>query len=162
MMLPRREIAPAATAAPDYSHFLYAELWIEASGMPLSVMSALARLGVDGQREAFRLASLPRVAAGITLSKTIAELPDHPAAADIAGTAARLVKLLPDVHAAAGKTAAGGATERRGHFSSLRGWQLALIAALTAWLIYGAVTRPASGDGPPQSVQTSWSVPGAH
>jgi len=161
MMLPRREIAPAATVGPDYSHFLYAELWIEASGMPLSVVSALARLGVDGQRAAFRLANLPRAAAGITLSKMIAELPDHPAAADIAGTAARLVKLLPDVHAAAAKTAGAGATHRRGRLGSLRGWQLALIAVLAAWLIYGAVTRPASDDGSPRNVATSSSLPGA-
>jgi len=158
MMLPRREIAPAATGAPDYGHFLYAELWIEASGMPLSVMSALARLGVDGQREAFRLANLPRAAAGITLSQAIAKLPDHPAGTDVADTAARLVKLLPDMPAAAAETTAGSVTQRRGHL----GWQLALIAALTAWLIYGAVTRPASGDDPPQSVAISSSLPGAH
>ena len=150
MMMPRREIPPAETTLPDFNRFLYAEIWIEASGMPLSVVSALARLGLDAPREARRLATLRRAAAGLVLLKTIERLPDRPAAIDVAGTAARLVLLLPAAAVLAdGRAATADPARGRGVRNPLA-WQLALIVILTAWLVYSATSRPSDrGDAEP-------------
>jgi hypothetical protein len=64
--------------------------------MPLSVLSALARLDVDPWEEAARLAQLPRASAIERLVSLIAALPHGPAAHLDAGRAStRLIALLP-------------------------------------------------------------------
>ncbi len=64
--------------------------------MPLSVLSALARLDVDPWQEAAKLARLPGKAATEALASLIAALPDRPAGNLEPGTiAARLIALLP-------------------------------------------------------------------
>ncbi len=186
-MLPRRETPLSPSGAPDYTRFLYAEVWVEASGMPLSVVSALARLNLDASREALRLATLPRVAAGITLSKAITRLPNPPPAVDVAATAARLVLLLPDLppRDSNGRdsnqcdpnrrdltqpVAIAGSTLPRRVRSLLgwpRAWQLGLIVVLSAWLVYAVVDRSAGGSdagpndaGPPRSIAATTTAPG--
>lgn len=76
--------------------FLFADVGVEASGMSLSVLSTLARVGVDPWQEAGRLARLPRSAAVDALARIIASMPASlwplPDATEIA---ARLVALLP-------------------------------------------------------------------
>jgi hypothetical protein len=65
--------------------------------MPLSVLSALARLDVDPWEEAAKLAQLPRTSAIERLVSLIAALPHGPAAHLDAGRAsARLIALLPN------------------------------------------------------------------
>ena len=59
----------------DLNGFLFAEVGVEASGMRLSVLSTLARLGVDPWQEAGRLAKLPRAAAVDGLARMIAAMP---------------------------------------------------------------------------------------
>jgi len=80
----------------DLNRFLFAEIGVEASGMPLSVLSILARLDVDPWQEAGRLASLPRSAAIDILARMIATTPasswSYP---DSTSIASRLVGLLP-------------------------------------------------------------------
>lgn len=80
----------------DLNSFLFAEVGVEASGMPLSVLSAIARLGMDPWQEAQRLAKLPRTAAVDVLARMIAAMPASkwplPDAMAIAG---KLVALLP-------------------------------------------------------------------
>ena len=64
--------------------------------MPLSVLSALARLNIDPWLEAAELARLPRETATQRLASSIAALPDGPLAHLEHGTvAARLIALLP-------------------------------------------------------------------
>ncbi|HUZ63756.1 MAG TPA: hypothetical protein VMU82_08600 [Acetobacteraceae bacterium] len=93
----------------DLNGFLFADVGVEASGMTLSVLSALARLGMDPWQEAGRLAKLPRAAAVDGLARIIAAMPASLwPLADATAIAARLVALLP---------AGGGAPplpERRG------------------------------------------------
>ncbi len=76
--------------------FLFADIGVEGSGMPLSVISALAREGLDPWQEAGRLAGLPRAAATEGLARLIAGMPaslwplrDSTVIAD------RLIALLP-------------------------------------------------------------------
>jgi hypothetical protein len=89
--------ATAGTPAPlpvDLGKFLFAEAGVEAGGMSLTTLSALARLGLDPWDEAGRLARLPRQDAAGELARSLAELPGRPLP-DTAGIAARLVALLP-------------------------------------------------------------------
>ena len=80
----------------DLNGFLFAEVGVEASGMQLTVLSALARQGVDPWQEAGRLAKLPRAAAVDGLAQMIAAMPACPwSFADATAIAARLVNMLP-------------------------------------------------------------------
>jgi hypothetical protein len=60
---------------PDLDKFLFAEVGDETAGMPLSVISALARLGLDPWEEAGRLSSLHNGEAAEQLARLIAEVP---------------------------------------------------------------------------------------
>lgn len=86
----------ASLLGPEFDDFLFAPLGEERNGMPLSVLSALARLEVDPWQEAAKLARLPGATATERLASLIASLPDEPSTHRDPGTiAARLVALLP-------------------------------------------------------------------
>lgn len=80
----------------DLNDFLFATVGDEANGMPLSVLSALTRLGVDPWDEAAQLAALPKVRAAEALAPMIARLAIGRSlkAGDMA-VARRLAGLLP-------------------------------------------------------------------
>src|SRR6185437_6834745 len=59
----------------EFNEFLFAPVGEEEHG-PLTVLSALTRLGVDPWREAARLSDLPRAAAAQALAAIIAALPE--------------------------------------------------------------------------------------
>jgi len=80
----------------DLNDFLFAAVGDEANGMPLNVVSALTRLGVDPWDEAARLSALPKAAAVATLAPMIARLPIcRPPRLDDWAISRRLVELLP-------------------------------------------------------------------
>jgi hypothetical protein len=87
----------------DLNDFLFASVGDEQNGMPLSVISALTRLGIDPWEEAVRLAALPKVLAAEALAPMIARLSiGRPQQSDNVALAQRLVGLLPmPGHAAA-------------------------------------------------------------
>lgn len=93
----------SALQRSDLDQFLFADIGVEGSGMPLSVVSALARVGLDPWQEAVRLARLPRAVAVDGLARLIATMPaslwTEPDARPIA---ARLVALLPQAGTAPG------------------------------------------------------------
>ena len=88
-MAPRTPNAPQSSAGamqlrepfrplrPDLDKFLFAEVGDEIDGMPLSVISALTRLGLDPREEAGRLSSLRNGEAVEQLARLIAELPGN-------------------------------------------------------------------------------------
>ncbi len=79
-----------------YNAFLFAEVGEEQVG-PLTVLTALTRLGFDPWQEAARLSDLPRDAAAHALAATIARLPEgNWKASDAYAIAARLVSWLPE------------------------------------------------------------------
>ena len=59
----------------DLQEFLFAPIWNEKNGTPLSILSALARLGMDPWGEAARLADMPRAGAASALAAILAKLP---------------------------------------------------------------------------------------
>ena len=80
----------------EFNDFLYASIGDERNEMPLSVLSALARLNVDPWKEAAELSELPTDAATQRLASLIGRLPHGRwAQADSGAIADRLVELLP-------------------------------------------------------------------
>jgi hypothetical protein len=80
----------------EFDDFLFAPIGEERNGMPLSVLSALARLDVDPWQEAAKLALLPGETATQRLTSLIAALPERPSAhTDLGTIAAGLIALLP-------------------------------------------------------------------
>ena len=65
----------SATSTTSLEQFVYADVAPEPNGMSLSVLSALARRGLDPWQEARRLAELPAPAAVERLAKTLVGLP---------------------------------------------------------------------------------------
>ncbi len=77
-------------------NLLFAEVGDEADGARLTVLSLLARLGLDPWAEAARLVTLPRKAAIASLAGYIGRTPlPPPVLAQAQATAARLILLLP-------------------------------------------------------------------
>ena len=80
----------------DFDRFLYAPVGADRHGGLLSVISALARLGVDPWEQAAMLARLPLDSAARTLSVLLAKLPAGAVEpADCMPVAEHLVSLLP-------------------------------------------------------------------
>jgi hypothetical protein len=87
---------PFASILPEFDRFLFATVGEEVDGMPLSVLSALSRLGLDPRDEAARLSDLAGDAAADQLARTIARLPGRRwTSLEMQNIADRLVALLP-------------------------------------------------------------------
>jgi hypothetical protein len=94
----------------DLNDFLFASVGDQRNGMPLNVVSALTRLGVDPWEEAARLAALPKALAAEALAPMIAQLPIfRRQQSDNLVISQRLVELLP-----AGQQAATPGPEQAG------------------------------------------------
>src|SRR5437764_4458860 len=70
----RRAYAPML---PEFDAYLFASIGEELDGMPLSVLSALSRLGLEPRDEAARLAHLTRDAAADQLARMSTRLSDR-------------------------------------------------------------------------------------
>jgi len=85
-----------APVLPEMDSFLFADVGKEVDGIPLSVLSALARLGVDPRDKAARLSRLTSKAAASQLARLFGRLPDRCwTPPEIRRIAKRLVELLP-------------------------------------------------------------------
>jgi hypothetical protein len=122
-----------------FDNFLYAPIGEDKNGMLLSVLSALARQGIDPWQEAARLAVLPGKTAAHRLASMIAALPEGPSThLDPGPIAARLISLLP-------RTAGANIQLRKpflgkGIASNSRG----IIYAVFIALLFGALCVAAS------------------
>ncbi len=92
--LPRPELS---IGHPEFDAFLSAPVGEDADGIGLTVMSALARIGLDPWSEAARLSDLPHDAAVEALAVTLGQLPtaSWKQAGDI-GTLGDLARRLAD------------------------------------------------------------------
>lgn len=81
---------------PDLNDFLFSPIANDANGMHLTVLSALARSGVDPWDEAARLAALTREGATQKLVQMLAEIPNGPSPGDQAASMAE--KLVAQLH----------------------------------------------------------------
>ena len=88
--------AEYALGHSKFNEFLFSFIGKERSGMQLTVISALARLGFDPWQEAARLAELPKESATHALTSKIAMLPEGDwTISDSQSIAIRLVDCLP-------------------------------------------------------------------
>ena len=84
-----------ATLRTDFDEFLFAPVGEDANGMPLTLLTVLARLGVDPWEEAADLAHLSLEPAMQRLASRLEAMPNGPAsAADTVTIATRLIALL--------------------------------------------------------------------
>ena len=92
-------VASVSFIRPEFSDFLYAPIGAEPNEMPLSVLSALARLNIDPWQEAAALSALSEDDAIQRLARLVGRLPgDLRKPNDCQEIAARLIKLLPHAH----------------------------------------------------------------
>ena len=85
-----------APMRPEFDRFLFATVGEEVDGVPLSVLSALSRLGLDPRDEAARLAHLTKEAAAAQLANMIARLSDRSwSLSQVSEIAGRLIERLP-------------------------------------------------------------------
>ena len=129
----RRAFAPML---PEFDSFLFAPVGEEVNGVPLSVLSALSRLGLDPRDEAARLSALTREAAADQLARMIARLSDRWTLSDTRTIAVRLIVRLPtspagkpDRLATGGESAPGS---RQSSFLLYLALAIALIVGLAA------------------------------
>ena len=95
-MISPRQSAALHPLGVDFDRFLYAPVGDDPQGERLSVVSALARLGVDPWDEAARLARMPVNGAVQALSTLLAGLPAGPGPpVDPIQLATHLISLLP-------------------------------------------------------------------
>jgi hypothetical protein len=88
--------AQVAFLGREYDEFLFSSVGEVGAGMPLTVLSALARQGVDPWQEAANLTQMPRDVATQRLASWVAALHDGLLARGESGTiATRLIALLP-------------------------------------------------------------------
>lgn len=131
-----------ALGQSDLNRFLFAEIGVENSGMPLSVVSALARLDLDPWQEAGRLAKLPRPIAANELARVIAGLPTGLwPMSDATPIAVRLVALLPG-QCATPVLASRPITPERGTLLVVAVITMAILAAIATHK--PATVKPAS------------------
>jgi hypothetical protein len=96
----------STTLKGDFDEFLFASIGNDSSGAPVSLLTALARLDIDGWEEAASLARMPSESAAQRLASLLESLPNSPASAEPASIAARLVALLHRKPAPAARPAA--------------------------------------------------------
>jgi hypothetical protein len=136
---PRPELSPGH---PEFDAFLSAPLGEGADGVGITVMSALARIGLDPWSEAARLSDLPREAAVEALALSLGKLPpgswtpagDPRSLADIAR---RLADGLPRSHRPvdAPRRPAGAAESR----PAAKAPASSKGARPLTWLLYAAI-----------------------
>jgi len=88
----------SAPTSAAFDEFLFAVIREETNGTPLSVISALSRLGLEPWQEAARLAALPAAAAAEALTALLGRLPLGGATSELADRSnlvAGLIELLP-------------------------------------------------------------------
>lgn len=91
----------ASQLRTDLNAFLYSAIADDADGMPLTLLSALARSGVDPWAEAADLARLPTASATQKLTEFLGRVPNGPTpGAQTESVVSRLVALLHTAPAA--------------------------------------------------------------
>lgn len=125
-----------APMLPEMDPFLFAAVGDEETGIPLSVQSVLARLGLDPRNEAVRLSHLTSRAAASQLGRLLARLPDRPwTPSEIRRIASKLVELLPAAPNSGNDPQAVSAPNRKLSYTLPRLILLALAGALAVGMV---------------------------
>ena len=125
-----------------FNDFLFATVCEERNEMPLSVISALARLDLDPWAEAAALARMPPDDAAKRLSSQLAGVATT-TELDGSTTAARLVALLPaaETDAAARGRAAGVQVNPQGRLAGIM-WLIIVVSRVLSLMMGALAPRP--------------------
>lgn len=119
----------------EFNNFLFAYVGEEKSGLQLTVLSALARLGLDPWAEAARLSDLPKEAATAALTDTMSGLPEGDwKAANLPAVAGRLVGFLPKRSASSLKAEEGEGPEGGRRKTAGRSWVPGVLVGVVVLL----------------------------
>ncbi len=146
--------ASVSYLTPQFDDFLFAQIDEDSEATPLSVLSVLARLGVDPWEEAAKLAQLPRLSAAERLVAFIAATPGAPSSYLNAKTVCdRLIDLLPSPAGVAvpPPRQRGGLKSKKSRFVI---WPIVIAVLLAIQLI--AITRQPATE--PHSAPSSRTV----
>ncbi len=144
----------------EFDRFLYATVGDDTNGMPLTVLSALARMDVDPWEEAAKLAQLPPERAVAQLASLLGALRHAPVTdLDRARIAAALVALLPcprvRVPPVLKAFAMAAPTKHPTAVSTLLTvLTYVIVMLLTQWFM-GSVQTPKHGQSPPAEAPAS-------
>jgi len=146
----------------EFDAFLFAPVGDDRNGMPLTVLSALARQDVDPWQEAANLARSPKNLAIEQLTSFVAALPGRSAAQPDPGTiAARLIALLPGRNGSAmpssdKTTGVGGITSAQS-VKSIVALNLIIVAVMLGaqWMAVSHLPPTNIAGGPANASQTS-------
>jgi len=142
------EISSSSRLSATFNDFLFATVWEGRDDMPLSVVSALARLDLDPWAEAAELSRMPAEGATRRLSLLLAGVLGDPLTPpDRATIAARLVALLPRSPTANVATGHAAPTVQQRRAVGMLFW-LVVLASMAASLLMGHLASPAGGSGP--------------
>jgi hypothetical protein len=129
-----------ASLRTDLNDFLFCPIASDANGMHLTMLSALARSGVDPWDEAAKLAALPPESATQKVVEMLAGMPDGPSPGD--PTTSLAAKLVAQLHTSPRRTlnpvASAGVMSRGDELSLLSvsarpariRWAVCVVAAL--------------------------------
>ena len=143
----------------EYNAFLFAAVGEEKVGLPLTVLTALTRLGFDPWREAARLSGLPRETAARAFAVTIAMLPEGDwKASDSDAIAARLVSWLPGrsasaIPSVAARRGGGGRMRMNSGAAALLAWGVLAVALWSLGLYLFHDNNLEAGRGTAESTQ---------
>jgi hypothetical protein len=145
---------------PEFDTFLFATVGEEIDGMPLSVLSALSRLGLEPRGEAARLSDLTGEAAADQLARTIARLPGGRwTASEMRKIAGGLVELLPP--ATKNNRVTGRADRKVGSRTLALLIYLALLSAVpVGFVAFGSLSSNGREVTPPASQADPQTPPG--
>jgi len=137
---------------PRYDDFLFAPICEEASGIRLSVLSALARANVDPWEEATRLAAMPKATAARTLASRLDLIPGRSwKSSEGEAIAARLVGLLPQRAESVPRATARAGVQRPNYWLVWLGFAIAMSLLSQ----HHQPTRPDAGASAPKSSAAS-------
>jgi hypothetical protein len=147
---PARKTSSSSNLSATFNDFLFATVCEERNEMPLSVVSALARLDLDPWIEAAELSRMPTGSAASRLASLLAGVVnDPPTQPDRATIAARLVALL-SAAAKPNVTSRGlpAATLTAQQHRTARMFWLVVLASMAASLLMARLTTPVGASGP--------------
>jgi hypothetical protein len=120
----------------EFNEFLFAFVGEERSGQQLTVLSALARLGLDPWGEAARLSELPKEAATHALAAAIGALPGGDwKVSDLQSIAVRLVNCLPRRGSPSARSAQGRSTGGQKQKSGATKWLVWVALAAAVFIV---------------------------
>lgn len=126
---------------PEFERFLYATVGEDRNGSVVTVLSTLARLGLDPWNETAELVTLGRDAAGTRLGILLSRFRDVPALGSTHGRVARELSLLlpegPPARALqqAASKASGGRLRSSGAIWAMIAVFFILMQVLFSWLL---------------------------